>query len=448
MYSLAVFPEKIEKIWKGNSLIKKYFLSGFCVQLGIVPILLESNHYLTPYSMLINFLVLFLFSYFLVFAFFVSCVSFFLPELSAFFLRLIEYFIEGIRFITKINELLPFHKIRIPHNPWWWYAIYYLLVIASFYLMESSEHDVSWKRWLKGKNISKEKNTSNEKNSSKAMNLIRKMFCCVLCLWILFFGGMYGYHHQGKLHITVLDVGQGDGILMKLEGGVNILVDGGSSSKNQIGEYILLKAMDYYGMEQIDYAFLSHLDGDHINGVLELLELGKIKRVVISGYTAEHGLRESELMKYLTTENTMIVTQGDVFSLNGLEIKIHSPGNEENYADENEASMLMEVSYHGKPLLFTGDMGEETEKRLLEEIPKNIDLLKVAHHGSKYSTSEELLEKTKPANAVISSGTNRYGHPHAETLNRLMKVGTKIWRTDEAGAIEIKIEGDKMIIKR
>ena len=473
VYSFAVFPVEIEKIWKGNSFFKTYFLSGFCVQLGLFPILLESNHYLSTYSLWINFLVLFLFPYFLVVAFLISCFSFILPEVSAFLLRFIEYFIEGIRCLTKMNECVPFHKIRIPHNPWWWYVIYYLLVIASFYIMESSGNSVSCKRLLKGKkrfnnkrifkeksnskgkniykekSIFKEKKILKKKDGLKAKNLFReKKVYYVVFLWILFFCGMYGYHHQGKFYVTVLDVGQGDGILMKLEGGVNLLVDGGSSSKKQVGEYILLKAMDYYGMEQIDYAFLSHLDGDHINGVLELLELGKIKHVVISGYTAEHGLKESELMKYLTKENTIIVTKGDTFFLRGLEIKIHSPENGENYADENEASMVMEVSYHGKTLLFTGDMGEETEKNLLEEIPKNIDLLKVAHHGSKYSTNEEFLEKIKPANSVISSGTNRYGHPHAETLNRLMKVGTKIWRTDEAGAIEIKIEGDKMTISK
>lgn len=418
VYSLAVFPAWIDKIWQEKSVWKQYFMSVFCVQLGLFPVFAESNHYLVTYSFLTNFFVLFFFSYFLTFSIFVSIFSFFLPELAGFLLNFIEIFLEGIRFITEINEMLPLYKIRIPHNPWWWYAVYYALIVLSFYILWNSLND--------------RKNTDEHHFKGKLRN---KNFFYVICLWSFFFVGMYGFHHQGKLHVAVLDVGQGDGILLKQEGGINLFIDGGSSSKKQLGKYVLVPAMDYYGIEQIDYAFLSHLDADHISGVVELLEMGKIKKVVISAYTAQNHLKDSELMQYLTEENTMIVTEGMEFHRNDLNIKILSPKTDGTYENANESSMVMELSYHGKTMLFTGDVGEETEAALLEKVSKDIDLLKVPHHGSKYSTSEPFLDKINPANAVISCGNNRYGHPSEEVLERLVKRGIKVHNTKEEGAM-------------
>ena len=418
VYSLAVFPAWIDKIWQVKSVWKQYFMSGFCVQLGLFPVFAESNHYLVTYSFLTNFFVLFFFSYFLTFSIFVSIFSFLLPEIAGFLLNLIEIFLEGIRFITEINEMLPLYKIRIPHNPWWWYAVYYALIVLSFYILGNSLND--------------RKNTDEHHFKGKLRN---KNFFYVICLWIFFFFGMYGFHHQGKLHVAVLDVGQGDGILLKQEGGINLFIDGGSSSKKQLGKYVMVPAMDYYGIEQIDYAFLSHLDADHISGVVELLEMGKIKKVVISAYTAQNHLKDSELMQYLTEENTMIVTEGMEFHRKDLNIKILSPETDGTYENANESSMVMELSYHGKNMLFTGDVGEETEAALLEKVSKDIDLLKVPHHGSKYSTSEPFLDKINPANAVISCGNNRYGHPSEEVLERLVKRGIKVHNTKEEGAM-------------
>ena len=418
VYSLAVFPAWIDKIWQVKSVWKQYFMSGFCVQLGLFPVFAESNHYLVTYSFLTNFFVLFFFSYFLTFSIFVSIFSFLLPEIAGFLLNFIEIFLEGIRFITEINEMLPLYKIRIPHNPWWWYAVYYALIVLSFYILGNSLND--------------RKNTDEHHFKGKLRN---KNFFYVICLWIFFFFGMYGFHHQGKLHVAVLDVGQGDGILLKQEGGINLFIDGGSSSKKQLGKYVMVPAMDYYGIEQIDYAFLSHLDADHISGVVELLEMGKIKKVVISAYTAQNHLKDSELMQYLTEENTMIVTEGMEFHRKDLNIKILSPETDGTYENANESSMVMELSYHGKNMLFTGDIGEETEAALLEKVSKDIDLLKVPHHGSKYSTSEPFLDKINPANAVISCGNNRYGHPSEEVLERLVKRGIKVHNTKEEGAM-------------
>lgn len=418
VYSLAVFPAWIDKIWQGKSVWKQYFMSGFCVQLGLFPVFAESNHYLVTYSFLTNFFVLFFFSYFLTFSIFVSIFSFLLPEIAGFLLDFIEIFLEGIRFITEINEMLPLYKIRIPHNPWWWYAVYYALIVLSFYILGNSLND--------------RKNTDEHHFKGKLRN---KNFFYVICLWIFFFFGMYGFHHQGKLHVAVLDVGQGDGILLKQEGGINLFIDGGSSSKKQLGKYVMVPAMDYYGIEQIDYAFLSHLDADHISGVVELLEMGKIKKVVISAYTAQNHLKDSELMQYLTEENTMIVTEGMELHRKDLNIKILSPKTDGTYENANESSMVMELSYHGKTILFTGDIGEETEAALLEKVSKDIDLLKVPHHGSKYSTSEPFLDKINPANAVISCGNNRYGHPSEEVLERLVKRGIKVHNTKEEGAM-------------
>ncbi|MBQ3515097.1 MAG: ComEC/Rec2 family competence protein [Lachnospiraceae bacterium] len=444
VYSLAVFPGWIEKVWKGKSVWKQYFMSGFCVQLGLFPVFAESNHYLVTYSFLTNFLVLFFFSYFLTASILISILSFVLPKTAGFLLNFIEIYLEGVRFITKINQMLPCYKIRIPHNPWWWYAIYYVLIVLSFYILGKSSENMVNERCSKDRKR-KVWDGYKELKQNGLIKSVKVSFCTlfrekkscfyVLCFWLLFFFGMYGFHHQGKLHVAVLDVGQGDGILLKQEGGINLLIDGGSSSKKQLGKYILVPAMDYYGIEQIDYAFVSHLDADHISGVVELLEMGKIKKVVISAYTAENDLKDSELMQYLNDENTMIVTEGMELYQKDLKIKILSPENDGTYENANESSMVMELSYHGKTMLFTGDIGEDTEAALLEKVSKEIDFLKVPHHGSKYSTSEPFLDRIKPTNAVISCGNNHYGHPSEEVLERLIKRGIRIHNTKEEGAM-------------
>ena len=405
VFSLAIFPTWIEKIWEGSSIWKKYFMAGFCIQLGLFPVFAESNHYLPTYSFLTNFLVLFFFTYFLIFSFLLSLVCFFFPEITEFWFQFVEIFLEGIRFVTKVNEMLPFNKIRISHNPWWWYGIYYVLIFLSFYLME------------------------------KGIKIKNKRYILIIFLFSIFFLGMYGYHHQGRLHVAVLDVGQGDGILIKQEGGINLMIDGGSSSKKQVGKYVLAPAMDYYGIEQIDYAFLSHLDKDHICGVIELLELGRIKKVVLSSSVDYEELKQSDLMQYLNEENIMIVTQGMEFYAKDLKIKILHPEKEKAYKDGNEASMVLEISYHDKTFLFTGDISQETEETLLGKMSKEIDLLKVSHHGSKYSTSDRFLEGINAKNAVISCGKNTYGHPSEEVLERLTKRGVRIHNTMQDGAM-------------
>ena len=269
----------------------------------------------------------------------------------------------------------------------------------------------------------------------KGIKIKNKRYILIIFLFSIFFLGMYGYHHQGRLHVAVLDVGQGDGILIKQEGGINLMIDGGSSSKKQVGKYVLAPAMDYYGIEQIDYAFLSHLDKDHICGVIELLELGRIKKVVLSSSVDYEELKQSDLMQYLNEENIMIVTQGMEFYAKDLKIKILHPEKEKAYKDGNEASMVLEISYHDKTFLFTGDISQETEETLLGKMSKEIDLLKVSHHGSKYSTSDRFLEGINAKNAVISCGKNTYGHPSEEVLERLTKRGVRIHNTMQDGAM-------------
>ena len=239
--------------------------------------------------------------------------------------------------------------------------------------------------------------------------------------------------------ITFIDVGQGDCSLFIGSEGTVCMVDAGSSSESKVGKYRIIPCLKYCGIDTIDYLFLSHSDDDHINAVPELIEDSciSVKHIVISPY--DEGFTDIEMLALQNGIEIIYAFSGMTFSQEDMNIEVISPIEDRitQYSDINEMSLVMQVDMSGKHILFTGDIGGKAEKILLESgVLKNIDILKVAHHGSKYSGCEEFLKEISPEEAVISCGiSNSYGHPHVETLDRLGAVGASIYRTDRYGAI-------------
>lgn len=262
------------------------------------------------------------------------------------------------------------------------------------------------------------------------------MMAC--CLFILF------RKNVPQLEVTYLDVGQGDGIYMQLQGQC-YLIDGGSSNVKQVGKYRILPFLKAKGVSRLDGIFISHMDEDHISGIEELLEL-----------TAKGEYKIDTL--YLTRHNKLRKDYGDICSLaeqakvkvvyvergsrlQGRDFRMTClyPASQEIGEDKNTLSQVWHLQYKKCSFLFTGDLDMEGEKRLMKEekLPE-IQVLKAGHHGSKGSSGEKFLQALSPSFCIISAGVNnRYGHPHQETCERLKAAGANYAVTKEKGQITV-----------
>ncbi len=265
-----------------------------------------------------------------------------------------------------------------------------------------------------------------------------------------------------ELEVTFLDVGQGDCIVIEYHELVCV-IDAGSSSKNDVGTYIVLPFLKYQGIREIDYLFLTHSDDDHINGVRAILNQShqgiRVKNLVISD---EKLLFEYGDIGTIAQENNInICAMKENDFIQKGELSLECVGPKENLISEymkseekskNEISLVLYLQYKQLTMLFPGDtegMGEENITNILKRRNiQNLSILKVSHHGSKNSTSEEFLQVIRPEIGIISCGkNNRYNHPHEETINRLQGQKTLLLMTKECGAITIKMNDDRLEIK-
>ncbi len=285
-----------------------------------------------------------------------------------------------------------------------------------------------------------------------------RMATILLAVSFLSFHGVY------DTCVTFLDVGQGDGIWVESISGKHYLIDCGSTSKSQIGQYTLLPFLKYMGTSRLDAVFLTHLDEDHISGVRELLEgydRGSgasgisIDRIVI----AEAVMKDEayETLRGLCEENRiplMYVKAGDVIGDETLFFEVLHPDRDYVPESRNAYSLVLKLTLNDKGMQFyallTGDVEADGEEAVAEYFKQNcddtthIDLYKAAHHGSKYSNTWELLQIIKPTVTVISCGEkNRYGHPHAQALENFKKAGSKTAVTKDTGAVIVRIRGGR-----
>ena len=267
----------------------------------------------------------------------------------------------------------------------------------------------------------------------------------VICMVLVFF--VFGYPKvPSEARIIFIDVGQGDCALVSMPDGTNWMIDGGSSSEKSVGRYTIEKVLKYYGISRLDGAFLSHMDSDHTNGIVELMDFGyPIERLYVPKVcpswqkleaVASVAEKNGTKVEVMTTERSLCTAKSTGKRAGTFKWKIEClhPSSDFQSDDDNEASMVLLLYIEDFKFLFTGDAEAGAEAAMLERLP-DIHLLKVGHHGSKYSSSAKFLEKVKPETAVISCGKdNRYGHPHDQVLERLKNIGCSSFITGENGA--------------
>lgn len=258
------------------------------------------------------------------------------------------------------------------------------------------------------------------------------------------FARIYNYNTLEKdiLQIKFIDVGQGDCTLLINKGKTLMIDTGGSTSSSyDVGENIVHKYLLYKGIDKIDYLMLSHFDADHCQGAIFLLKNMKVKNLIIS-IQPENSEFYEEITNICIQKNTniMYVKKGNKFKIANLDIEILHPNN--NFIAENTLNnnaLVCKINYYNFKMLFTGDIEKIAENQLLDE-ELSADLLKVGHHGSKTSTTQEFLNKVNPKIALIGVGeNNKFGHPNDDVIKRLQDKGIKIFRTDLNGEININI---------
>ena len=271
--------------------------------------------------------------------------------------------------------------------------------------------------------------------------------------WILLALLCITMRYRSGLQITFLDVGQGDGIYLADEKGGHYLIDGGSSSKSDVGTYQILPFLKEEGADTLDAVFVTHMDSDHYNGIYMLIEEMEQSGIVIENLilpdigVGSRGEEYAELEALAVSRGISVyyIHKGETLHRGNLKFTCLHPekGSEQG---SNEDSTVLYLEYGAFCALFTGDLegsGEEAVRQQLESIVpdgEGITLLKVAHHGSRNSTREAFLETASPQIALISAGkNNQYGHPHEELMDRLERAGCHIYQTKEGGAVTVRV---------
>ncbi len=252
-----------------------------------------------------------------------------------------------------------------------------------------------------------------------------------------------------RLEITALDVGQGDGFVLRNEGLV-MTVDIGSTSDKSLGKNVLVPYLESQSIAHIDAALITHADQDHYSGLLYLLEEEpqiSVGELVLSR-AAEQDTRYDKLREAAAAADVPVryIGSGDGIALGDAELHAYYPVGNARIEEVNDHSVGMLLQYHDFRMLFTGDMDQDCEHIMLSEMQKElkmlpkIDILKAGHHGSHTSTSEELLAALKPDYALLSYGEdNDYGHPHTETLEALARHQVRLLQTGTQGRIRIRV---------
>lgn len=418
---ILLFSKNIEK-WLKMFLKSKIILENLSItlsaQIMILPIMAYYFNNISVISLLTNMLVLPVASIMTVVGlgvFIISIVSFPLAKIVAIPISyLIKYIITVANYCAKAS----FFNYTVP-TPKIIHIIGYFLIVSILIIKDYSGNNLILKYFFK---------------------YTTKIITVILVAAFIIVSNLSEYIPKNFVEIVCIDVGQGDSFFIKTPSGKNVLIDGGGSetSKYDVGKNILLPYLLHRRCRKIDYIFLSHAHADHMDGILTVMQNLKVGKVIV-GPQNKKDEKFEQLVKECEKRRVPIsyVSAGNVLTVDKIKFSILYPN--KNYQDDNvnNLSLVIKMEYANKSMLFTGDIeakGEENIKKLTEA-----DILKVAHHGAKTSSTEKFLKKVKPKIAVISvAKRNRYGHPNSQVVERL-KEYSNIYMTKNSGEIRIRI---------
>ncbi len=438
---------------------------GAGVWLGTLPVTLWFFYQSAPWSVLVNLIVIPLMSA-LMASGLISCLVGLVSVPAGIFLSAPVYYLLGLfEGLCTVEQQLPCAIWIAGHPAWWKVMLYYLILAgAALFLMwkEQRRRLPAWPPAL--------------------------LWIGAITLAI----GLMAYHPRSALTITCMDVGQGDGALIQFPDGTNLLIDSGSTSVSSLWEYRVSQTVKYYGINTLDYVFLSHADSDHINGVEEYLEdylpgfAGTnahgitLKNLVLPPAADETDF--SELIAYAGQSGISVLRMeagavlgsaaaadesawnpvtraGDASNAEDLDdarqtvedgwpLTCLAPSADALSGDKNEDSMVLLLQYGSFRMLFTGDLEGDSETALAASgADLSCDVLKVGHHGSKGASSEAFLAAAAPSFGIISCGKdNSYGHPAAAAVERLRAADIILYTTMDCGAMTIQSDGKRYTV--
>lgn len=439
----------------GNVRKGRKLLEGIAMMAVTLPVYLGVFYQIPVYSMFLNFIVLPMMSILMGAGIVMVLASFMWTGLGI----PAAWLITGI---LMVYEKLALFTERLPNHYWtpgcpakWQLAVYVAVLIVVAALGRTRRKTVLY-----------QKDCIHRRG--KCEKWISTYGIPVGICWGLILLGavILAWHFRPELQVTVLDVGQGDCIFLQTEDGTSYLTDGGSSSISKVGKYRMIPFLKYQGASQIKAVFVSHADSDHCNGIAELLEQAELEGIMVDNLVLPDLADECRSSGYeelvdLAGQNEVTVQflhEGQQFQDGELLFQCLHPSKGYRAEDLNETSMVLLVTYKEFSMLLTGDVQGAGEEHLTQELKAwkgpgvtdhaetELTILKVAHHGSKNSTSEEFLEAANPKLAIISCGEgNRYGHPHEETLERLEKADIPRFCTKDYGAITVTVAGESRV---
>ena len=394
------------------------FWASVSINLTILPVMLFYFFEFPPYSLLLNLFVIPLMSAMLFLGLLGSAAYAAGIPIAVFGLRICKVILWLYEKCSEIGMGIPGARMIAGKPRLWQIAAYYILLAAALVFL----------RRLRRKEIKKA-------SGMETAGRIRIMPLLALAAGIFILTFRFG--EEGRLSVTILDVGQGDGIFIQGPAGGTYLIDGGSSDIKKVGQYRIEPFLKSRGVGRLDYVLISHGDSDHMNGVADLIERRKIGIEIGTLVLPMQEAWDESLCSLADMARQAGIQVAEIGPGQGIQEKEAAlsciqPAKGDEIQPGNEASMVLALSSGEFDMLLSGDVegkGEEllTERLTKTEQARTWEVLKVAHHGSRNSTSERFLQSVQPAFAIISAGEqNRYGHPHQETLVRLKERGIKI----------------------
>lgn len=407
-----------------NNKLFKYFIEIISVSLSaqivLLPVMWHFFNTISIVSLLTNVLV----GPFVGIITVLGIITYFLGILYLPFGKLVSYsvyiLISILILISKCCSKIPYGNITIPTPNFLIILIYYLSIVFISHKIKSQ-------------------------NKFQINNSYLKIVKTIISILIII-QTIISIYPKEYIEIDFIDVGQGDSTLIKTSKG-NVLIDGGGSENSDydVGDKVLVPYLLDNTNGCIDILFISHFHEDHAEGCISVLERLKVKKIVI-GLQAKQSELYTKVLKLAKEKNIPIITlvSNDIISLGDVSFKVLFPSEEIMIDDDlNNNSLVIRLDYYNTSMLFTGDIEKEAEKLLINnnktiDNTLDVDILKVAHHGSNTSTVKEFIKVVTPKISLIGVGeNNKFGHPTDDVLKRLEDSNSLIFRTDRDGEISI-----------